>query len=304
MPHDHSHTTNAGASRLWFALAVTVTVFVVEIVGAVLTSSLAVVVDLGHVFTDLCGLIAALVAAKLSTLPATSRRTWGWARAEVLAAAFQALVLIGVGGYAVVEAIRRLISPEQVQGQGLLLVGIIGLIGNCLSLAVLSGSRDKNLNLRAAFLEVFNDALGSLAVIVSAIVISATGWYQADAIASLGIAVLIVPRALAILKTSTRILMGFTPKGLDLEAVRSHLQTTPHIIGVHDVHAATVSSGMPVFSAHLVLPEECFFDGHSVEVLQNVENCLREHHAVALMHTTIQLEPPGFAHAHADNFHE
>lgn len=303
MSHQHQHSYPAVTGRLWFALIVTFTVFVVEIIGAALTSSLAVVVDLGHVLTDLAGLAMALIAAKLAAKPTTASRTWGWTRAEVIAAACQAMVLIGVGAYAVVEAVRRLTDPPTIDGRGLLFVGIVGLAGNIASLFVLSGARDKNLNLKAAFLEVLNDALGSLAVIVSAIVVSTTGWFAADAIASLVIAALIVPRAIMILKSAGRILMEFSPKGLDLEEVRTHLLSLPHVMDVHDMHASTVGTGLPVFSAHIVLPKDCFADGHSVEVLRDAETCLSEHHQVALLHTTLQLEPEGYSHRHEEVLH-
>lgn len=301
--HEHNHAAGVGTKRLWFAFCVTSTVLLAEIVGAALTSSLAVVVDLGHVLTDLLGLTMALVAANLTARTATNSRTWGWARAEVVAASVQALILVGVGIYAVVEAIRRLVDPPEIDGTGLLLVGIVGLVGNLASLFVLAGSRHDNLNLRAAFLEVLNDALGSVAVIVSAIVINTTGWHQADSVASLIIAALIVPRAFSILGSAGRILMEFAPKGLDLEEVRQHLLALDHVVDVHDMHASSIGTGQPVFSAHIILSDECYAQGHGLEVLEEAEKCLRDHHGVALTHTTLQLEPAGFRHAKEEVLH-
>lgn len=304
MSHEHNHGAGAPTNRLWFAFGVTATVMIVEVIGAIVTSSLAVLVDLGHVLTDLLGLGMALLAAKLATRQANKQRTWGWARAEVLAAAMQAIILIGVGVYAVAEAIRRFIIPPEIEGTGLLLVGIVGLLGNIASLIVLSGAREHNLNMRAAFLEVLNDALGSVAVIASAIIISTTGWHQADSIASLIIAALIVPRAIVILRSAGRILMEFTPKDLDLDEVRKHLLGLEHVVDVHDMHASTIGTGQTTFSAHIILSDECFAHGHGLDVLQDAEECLRKHHGVSLTHTTLQLEPEGFRHSQEDVVHK
>lgn len=300
--HDHgSAVTNR--NRLAAALAITCTVLVAEVIGAVWTGSLALLVDAAHMLTDSLGLIVALVAANLMGRPASARRTWGWQRAEVIAAAAQAAVLLGVGVYAVGEAIRRLLDPPEVATHGLAIFGAIGLVANVLSLLVLAGGRGHNLNLRAAFLEVANDALGSVAVLVAAAVISMTGWQRADAVAGLAVAALIVPRAAVLLRESGTILLESTPAGLDLDEVRDHLLQQPHAIAVHDLHASTIASGLPILSAHVVLEDTCFSDGHGPEILQAILHCLAEHHDISIEHCTFQLETRAIAKTHVQHLH-
>ncbi|MGO0578225.1 cation diffusion facilitator family transporter [Ornithinimicrobium panacihumi] len=290
--HDHGNaTTHRG--RLAVAFAITATILVAEVIGALWTGSLALLVDAGHMLTDAAGLAMALVAASLALRPPTAARTWGFRRAEVLAAGAQATVLLGVGIYAFVEGVRRLYEPHEVSSTGLLLFGVVGLAGNIASMLVLSSGRTANLNMRAAFLEVVNDALGSVAVIVSAIVIATTGWVRIDAIAGMVIAALIVPRAITILREAGHILLESTPKGLNLDEVRAHLLAVPHVQGVHDLHASTIATGLPVLTAHVVLDEECFTDGHAAEMLAKLQDCVAAHFTVSIEHSTIQLEPPG-----------
>lgn len=292
--HDHGVGTSH-RGRLAVAFAITATILVAEVIGAVWTGSLALLVDAGHMLTDAAGLAMALVAASLALRPPTPAQTWGFRRAEVLAAGAQATVLLGVGIYAFVEGVRRLYEPHEVSSTGLLLFGIVGLAGNIASMLVLSTGRAANLNMRAAFLEVVNDALGSVAVIISAIVIATTGWVRIDAIAGMVIAALIVPRAIAILREAGHILLESTPKGLDLDDVRAHLLAVPHVQDVHDLHASTIATGLPVLTAHVVLDEECFTDGHAAEMLAQLQDCVAAHFTVSIEHSTIQLEPPHHA---------
>lgn len=289
MSHDHGYT--GSRARLAVALGITSLILLAELVGAALTGSLALLVDAGHMLTDVGGLTMALVAATLGTRPATATRTWGWRRAEVLAAGAQAAVLLGVGLYAVVEGVRRFTDPPEVAAQGLLALGAVGLAGNLVSLAVLHGHRSANLNLRAAFLEVVNDALGSVAVIISAVVIATTGWTPADAVAGIAIAALIVPRALVILREAGSVLLEAAPKELDLTEVRRHILALPHVLDVHDLHASQISSDLPVLSAHVTLEDECFHDGHAPQVLDQLQSCLADHFPVSVEHSTFQLEP-------------
>jgi cobalt-zinc-cadmium efflux system protein len=213
----------------------------------------------------------------------------------VLAAAAQALVLLAVGVYAIITGVARFFAPPEVPGDSLLVFGIIGLAGNIASIAVLLGSRNANLNLRAAFLEVVNDALGSVAVIISAIVIRTTGWTPIDTLAGLLIAALIVPRAVVILRRSVRVLMEAVPAGLDLDALRDHLQGNPHVVRVHDLHVTTIGTGLPVLTAHLEVHDRCLDSAHSATVLRDLQDCVREHFEVRIEHCTFQLEPHGFA---------
>lgn len=295
MGHDHDHggadlVAAADRRRIALVLTITVSVLVAEVVGAALTGSLALLADAGHMLTDAAGLVMALVAAHLVTRAPTSRRTWGYKRAETLAAATQALLLLGVGVYVLVEGIRRLVEPPEVTSGGMLVFGIVGLVGNVVSITLLAGSRSTNLNLRAAFLEVLNDALGSVAVIVAAIVIATTGWTRADAVVSLLIGVLILPRTITLLRDVARVLLESTPAGLDLDDIRAHILDVDHVQGVHDLHASQIATGLPVLTAHVVVDDACFFDGHLARLLDDLQTCVATHFAVSVEHATFQFE--------------
>ena len=297
MGHDHGPDPAAAADRrrLTLVLAITGSVLVAEVVGAIWTGSLALLADAGHMLTDTAGLVMALLAAHLVTRPPTSRRTWGFRRAETLAAASQALLLLGVGIYVFVEGIRRLVEPPEVASVGMLVFGVVGLVGNVISIILLARSRTGNLNLRAAFLEVLIDALGSVAVIVAAIVIATTGWTRADALVSLLIAVLILPRTVTLLRDTARVLLESTPAGLDLDEVRRHILEVPHIQDVHDLHASQIATGLPVLSAHIVVDDECFHDGHIPRLLDQLQACVAGHFPVSVEHSTFQFEQASHA---------
>jgi cobalt-zinc-cadmium efflux system protein len=299
MAHDHGESA-AGRSRLTVALCISVALLLAEVLGAILTGSLALVVDAGHLLTDAGGLAIALVAASLARRPTTSRRTWGYGRAEVLAATAQAAVLLAVGLFVLVEGVHRLISPAPVASRSLLVFGAIGLAGNVAALLVLRAGRRANFNLRAAFLEVGNDALGSLAVIVAAIVIALTGWNRADAVAALVIGALILPRSFLLLRETIDVLLESTPRGLDLNAVRKHLLEQPHVRAVHDLHATQIATGLPVLTAHVVVDDECFYDGHASQILDELQACVADHFSIAIEHSTFQLERA----EHSDHEHE
>lgn len=276
--------------RLWIAFGLTAVIVVAQAVGTVLTGSLALLTDTAHALTDATGLLVALIAATLMLRPATSTRTWGFRRIEVIAALGQAALLLVVGVYTAVEGIRRLFAPPEVPAGELLVFGLVGLAANLAAIAVLSSSRGANFNLRAAFLEVLNDALGSLGVVAAAVVIATTGFQQADALAGLFIAALIVPRAFTLLRETTAVLMEFTPAGLDLDEVRRHLLGLEHVQDVHDLHATTVASGLPTLTAHIVVDDQCFTDGHAPEILHHVKQCVAGHFPVQIHHSTFQIE--------------
>ncbi len=293
MGHGHGHGSSAvGARRrrLSIVLALTASVMVVEIIGAVLSGSLALIADAGHMLTDVGGLALALFATVLAERPVSDRRTYGYKRAEVLAAAAQAAVLLAVGVFVLVEGIRRLLAPPEVATTSMLVFGVIGLVANCIGLLILFRSQAETLNTRAAFLEVANDALGSAAVIVAAIVIALTGWQRADAVASLLIGALIVPRTIMLLRESVEVLLESTPRSLDLDQVRRHMVELPHVQSVHDLHATQLSSDLPVLTAHVVVDESCFHDGHLAEMLDQLQGCLAGHFDVE--HSTLQFERP------------
>lgn len=293
--HSHGHGRPPGEAgdhrgRLWVAFGLTMTIVLAQAVGAYLTGSLALLTDTAHATVDASGLLVALLAASLMLRPASSKRTWGFRRIEVIAALGQAALLLAAGTYAAIEGARRLFEPPEVPATELLVFGAVGLAANVTAIVVLASSRTANFNMRAAFLEVLNDALGSLGVIVAAVVIATTGFHQADAIAGLLIAALILPRAVMLLRETGRVLMEFTPDGLDLDEVRAHILALEHVEEVHDVHASTVATGLPTITAHVVVDDRCFTTGHAVETLLRVKQCVREHFPVSVEHSTFQIE--------------
>ncbi|MEU2204985.1 cation diffusion facilitator family transporter [Microbacterium oleivorans] len=288
----HSHGTGEGTprKRLLIAFAITTSVFVVEVVGSVITGSLALLIDAAHMLTDVIGLGLAVTAAHLMNRAPTDRHTWGLRRAEVLGALTQAALLLGVGLFALVEGIRRLFEPPEISSGALLFFGVVGLVANIASLLVLLSGRKQNLNMRAAFLEVLNDALGSVGVIASAIAITAFGWYQADAVAGILIALLIIPRTLLLLRTAGSVLLESTPPGLDLQDVRRHLLELPHVIAVHDLHASQVSTDLPTLTAHVVV-DDGLNGEESAQLLRSLQVCVSDHFPISIEHSTFQIEP-------------
>ncbi|KAB5606521.1 cation transporter [Bifidobacterium jacchi] len=320
MPHMHgtveTHGTAASSMdqaanashqrRLMLTLTLTSTVFIAEVVGAIITGSLALLVDAGHMLTDMSVLVASTVTAMLMRRKPNKNRTWGWARLEVITAAAGALVLLFVGIYALVEAGMRLFAgrSDVVQDFGLLLFfGILGLSANVGSIAILASRRADNMNMKAAFLEVMNDALGSVAVVVSALVMMSTGWDGFDAVAGGIIALLMIPRALILLRNAVRVLLEETPKGLDLDTVREHMEHVPHVIAVHDLHASTVSTGMPVLMAHVVVDKGLTME-QGAQILEQLQECLQQHFPVSVPHTTFQLEPEGYQAISGEHPHQ
>ncbi|MER7777633.1 cation diffusion facilitator family transporter [Streptomyces sp. NPDC096191] len=300
--HDHGHAHGAPAGgtataayrgRLRVALGITLTVMVVEIVGGVLADSLALIADAAHMATDALGLGMALLAVHFANRPASDRRTFGYARAEILAALANCVLLLGVGGYVLYEAIERFVTPAGTQGGLTVVFGAIGLVANMVSLSLLMRGQKDSLNVRGAFLEVAADALGSLAVIVSALVILATGWQPADPIASLLIGLMIVPRTLRLLRETLDVLLEAAPKGVDIGEVRAHILALDGVEDVHDLHAWTITSGLPVLSAHVVVSGETLSAIGHEKILHELQGCLGDHFDVE--HCTFQLEPGGHA---------
>ncbi|MFH8413606.1 cation diffusion facilitator family transporter [Streptomyces collinus] len=300
--HDHGHAHGAAAGgtatsayrgRLRIALAITLGIVVVQIVGGALADSLALVADSAHMATDALGLGMALLAIHFANRPPSDQATFGYARAEILAALANCLLLLGAGGYVVYESVQRFITPAETEGRLALLFGVIGLVANLVSLALLMRGQKESLNVRGAFLEVAADALGSVTVIVSSLVIMLTGWQAADPIASLVIALMIAPRTWKLLRETLSVLLETAPKGVDMTEVRSHILATDGVEDVHDLHAWTITSGMPVLSAHVVVsPEALNAIGHE-KMLHELQGCLGDHFDVE--HCTFQLEPSGHA---------
>ncbi|MBB1246648.1 cation transporter [Streptomyces durbertensis] len=283
----------AYVGRLRIALGIALALLAAEAIGAWLTGSLALLADAGHVATDVVGVGMALTAIHFANRPAGRGRTFGLARMEILAALLNCLLLLGVGGYILVEAIDRLRNPVEVPGGLTIVFGLAGLALNLCSLALLMRGQRESLNVRGAFLEVLADALGSLAVVVAALVILTTGWKQADPVASLLIAVMIVPRTLKLAKEAVEVLLEAAPKGVDVDEVRAHILAVPGVEEVHDLHVWTITSGMPVLSAHVVVERGTLDSVGHERVLRDLRACLGEHFDVE--HCTFQLEPHGHA---------
>ena len=290
--HGHEVTaTNAHRKRLIVVLVITLGVLIAEVIGGLIAGSLALLADAGHMLTDSTGLIMALIAASLAARAATVKRTFGLQRAEVLAALGNALLLVGVAVWVLIMAVERLRNPVEVHSGLMLVVALVGVLANLGGLLVLRPAESKSLNMRGAYLEVFGDLVGSLAVIVAALLILITGWMPFDAIASLAIVVLIIPRAWSLLREVVDVLLEATPHGVDLDEVREHITRVRGVVDVHDLHAWTITSGVPVLSAHVIVDQACISEGRSGEVLDRLGECLGGHFDVS--HCTFQLEPVG-----------
>lgn len=268
-------------------LAISATILVVEALGAFISGSLALLADAGHMLTDVAGLTLVLVASALAILPATDALTWGYRRGEMLAAAAQAAVLLAVGGTVFVEGIRRLLEPPDVASAAMVTFGIVGLAGNAVSILLLARMQNGNLNTRAALLEVVNDAPAAAAVLAAAAVIALTGWTQADAIASLLISAMILPRTWRLLRETVHVLMEAIPRDVDAAEVCMHLLRVPHVQQVHDLHASSVASDLPVLTAHLIVDDACFDDGSLPALLDQLHHSLDD---LGIAHSTLQLE--------------
>ena len=302
--HGHAHDHASGVTnraRLVVAICIVAVFLVVEVLGAVLSGSLALLADAGHMASDLLGLIVALVAILIAARPATDRQTYGYQRAEVFGALFNGLLLSAVAIFVAVEGVQRLLDPGEttVLSTPMLVVAVLGLAANVASLLVLRGGRD-SIGMRGAYLEVLGDMFGSVTAILAAVVILATGFAQADAIASLVIAGLIVPRAFSLLRDVFHVLSEAVPKNMDVEKIRQHLLSTEGVVDVHDVHVWAITSGAPVFSAHVVVTTELFERGGTGALLDELSGCLTGHFDVE--HSTFQLEPAEHAD-HEERFH-
>ncbi|WBB61368.1 cation diffusion facilitator family transporter [Streptomyces sp. WMMC500] len=305
--HDHSHGPAAGTAsaahrgRLRVALLLTLSVLGLQVVGGVITGSLALVADAGHMATDVVGLSMALLAIHFANRPTSERRTFGFARAEILAALANCLLLFGVGGYILYQAVRRFMDPPEIEGGLTFAFGAAGLVVNLISLALLMRGRQESLNVRGAFLEVLADALGSVAVIISALVIVTTGWQYADPVASLAIGSMIIPRTFRLLREALDVLLEAAPRDVDVSEVRTHILALPGVVELHDLHVWTITSGMPVISAHVVVREDVLQAVGQERLLHDLQGCLGDHFDVD--HCTFQIEPVGHAEHEAHLCH-
>ena len=286
--HTDGHATSTAAAqargRLTAVLVLTLGVFVIEVIGAITSNSLALLADAGHMLTDVSGVGLSLLAIWFAQRSPTTERTFGYLRLEIFAAVANAVLLFGVAVFILFEAWQRLSAPPDVASELMLAVALLGDEADVNALYLLRDAQKTSLTMRGAYLEVMGDLAGSVAVIVAAVVIAATGWVAADAVASVLIALLILPRTFGLLRDATDVLLEATPKGVDMDHVRQHILEAPGVIDCHDLHAWTITSGMNVVSAHVTIA-----DGADPAVtLDALCACLSDDFDIE--HSTFQLE--------------
>lgn len=306
MGHDHSHghshtATHASAGRLRLVLGLLLTILAAEVVGGLWAHSLSLLADAGHLLSDAAGVALALIAVAFAARPPTPERTFGFQRAEILAAVVNGMLLFGVGLGVIGFSVARLVDPRPSEAGVMAVFGVVALVGNGTALLLLSKGAEHSLNVRGAYLEVLSDALGAAGVLIAAGVLAATGEERADPLASLLVGLLIVPRTVRLLRESLDILLEATPRGLDLSEIRTHIEEVPGVLSCHDLHAWTITSGTPVLSAHVVVADECWDAGEAPQVLDRLAHCVSEH--FALGHSTFQLEQVSHAE-HEGALHE
>ena len=293
--HSHSHGPGAGSDRRYLltALVLLAAFMLAEVVTAFLSGSLALLSDAVHMLSDVGAIGGALWAMALAARPPAGKWTFGWKRAEILSAAANGITLLVVAGIVTAEAISRLVHPPAVDGGPVIVVAAAGIAVNVAAAWVLARANRSSLNVQGAFRHVLTDLYGFIGTVIAGIVIVATGFTRADAIASLVVVVLMGKAAWELLRDSGRVLLEAAPEDMDLREVRAHLSGVAHVLGVHDLHAWTVTSGLPALSAHIVIEDGCFHDGHAPRLLDQLQACLAGHFDVE--HSTFQFE----AAAHA-----
>ena len=284
MAHAHGSAAAAHRGRLVAVLILSLAILGVEVVGGIAANSLALLADAGHMLTDVAGVGMALLAIWFAGRSPTNGRTYGYLRVEILAAVANAVLLFGVAAFILFEAWRRLSEPPEIASGLMLAVALLGLAANAASLFLLRNAQRESLNVRGAYLEVVGDFAGSAAVIVAAIVIALTGWTTADAVASALIGLLILPRTFVLLREATDVLLEATPRGVDMDHVRRHILDAPGVVDCHDLHAWTITSGMNVVSAHVILAE----GADAAATLDALCACLSDDFDIE--HSTFQLE--------------
>lgn len=290
--HDHALPATTKERSLRWALVLTSAFLIAEVVGGVVLNSLALLSDAAHMFTDVAALAIALAAIRIARRPADQRRTFGYHRFEILAAAFNALLLFGVAGYILFEAWQRWRQPEEVQTTGVLVVAALGLVVNLASMWMLRSGKDASLNVKGAYLEVWSDMLGSIGVIAGALVIRVTGWNWVDSVIAVAIGLWVLPRTWVLLKDTLNILLEGVPEGIDMAAVRQSLLGLPGVLGVHDLHVWAVTSGRTSLTVHLVHAPDV---AAPADLLARAREVLAADHHIT--HTTVQLETQPCAQA-------
>ena len=294
MSHDHDHGARSANERnLWIVLVLTAVFMVAEVVGGLLTNSLALISDAAHMFTDAAALAIALAAIGIGKRAADHKRTFGYYRFEILAAAFNAVVLFLVAGYILYEAVQRFRSPPEIQPVGMLAIAAIGLVVNLVGMRILRGGAESSLNVKGAYLEVWADMLGSLGVIFAGVVIYFTGWAWVDAVVAVALGLWVVPRTWKLLKESLNILLEGVPAGMALNDIEQALLAVPGVQAIHDLHVWALTSGKNSLTVHAVLAP----GAAEQQVLRSAARMLEER--FQLTHTTIQVEAAACAQEQA-----
>lgn len=282
--HDHGSTAIRYERPLWWALGLTGGFLIAEVVGAFLTNSLALLSDAAHMGTDTLALMIALTAVRLSRKPADAKRSYGYARMEAMGAMANGLMLFAVAAYILWEAIGRFSEPPQVATTGMLAIAALGLIVNLVAMRLLKAGSGESLNMKGAYLEVWSDMLGSVAVIAGAIVIRFTGWTVVDPILAVLIGLWVLPRTWILLREAGNVLMEGVPGGIDLAAVRASLMAAPGVGEVHDLHVWSLGSSTPAMSAHLVVAAGVDADALRGELVRQLDE------RYGIEHCTLQIE--------------
>lgn len=281
-PHpSHRHTSNR---KLFLALCITGIWFVVELLAGFLTNSLALLADAGHMLTDLAALSLSFVAIKISARPATHQKTYGYLRAEILAALANGIFLVLVAVYIFYEAYQRLLTPPMIKGGAMLAVAAVGLLANLFTAGLLYRSQHENLNIRGAFLHVVGDTLGSVGAIAAGIAVVVWQWYLADPLVSVVVAVLVLYSSWQLVRESVDVLLEGTPRHLNISSILSDLGKVGGVLSVHDLHVWSITSGMPAMSCHIVIRS----DQDSSTVLASLSRLMKDKYQIE--HTTIQIE--------------
>lgn len=291
----HAHAMNPNGDRryLWAALFLMAAFMVGEVVVAFVSGSLALLSDAGHMLSDVGAIGASLWAIGLAARPATGAWTFGWKRAEILSAAGNGMTLLVVSGIVGFEAIRRLVDPPPVEGGPVLVVALVGVAVNILAAWILAKANRSSLNVEGAYQHILTDLYGFIGTVIAGIVILTTGYSRADSIASLVVVALMLHAAWGLLRDSGRVLLEAAPEGIDLDQIRGHMLENEHVHDVHDLHVWTITSNLPTLSAHVVIDDSCFTDGHAPRLLDDLQACLGGHFDVE--HSTFQLEPASHA---------
>lgn len=299
MGHSHDHGSRGANTRaLTIALTLTAGFMIAEIVGGILSGSLALLSDAAHMFTDTAGLAIALAAIRIGQKAADSRRTFGYQRFEILAAAFNALLLFAVGIYILYEGYRRFFEPVAVQSLSMIGIATAGLVVNLISARLLSAGKDSSLNVKGAYLEVWSDMLGSIGVILAGGLIYLTGWTWIDPIVAVAIGLWVLPRTWVLLKETTNVLLEGVPQGLDFDKLVSTIEAAPGVAGLHDLHVWSLTSDQPSLSAHLVLAEGADGDATRQAVAALLDKTFHIEHA------TIQTERTDCRGDGSDAYHD